>query len=375
MADRPGSSIGSVYPWRRDSDCSLLVGPGTFIPELLKAIDAARHYILLEMYLVEPGITTTAIIDALLEAAARNVRIYIVFDGVGSRLLGHADRNRLQHPQIELTYFHPMRSLRYLLARDHRKLLLVDGRVGFTGGMGLVDGIKSGGKLIPWHDAVVRFAGSVVADWQAMFIAHWHDITHVELHLAAPKPQPAGNGNVRLVASQPARLNPIYGHLRQRVALASRRVWIATAYFLPSWRLRRALQAAEQRGVDVRLLLPGPITDHPAVRYASQRFYAALLKGGAQIYEYQPTFQHAKVTLVDDWVSMGSSNFDRWSMARNLEVNMEIEQPDFAGDVAAMFEQDFANSVEITTANWEQRSAWQRWQERTWGVVESWLDR
>ncbi len=377
MATQPGKQISYVYPWRRDAHCTLLVDPATFIPALLDAIDTASHYILLEMYLVESGATTTAIIDTLLAAAERGVRIYIIFDGVGSRQLNHADRARLQHPHIELTYYHPVRpsTVRNWLVRDHRKLLLVDGHVGFSGGMGFSDGIDTGTEQpSPWHDTVVQFKGSVVNDCQMMFAAHWLDITHIKLHLGPQPVHAGGDGHVRLVASQPARLNPIYGHLRQRAGLASRCLWIATAYFLPSWRLRRAIRAAAARGVDVRLLLPGPITDHPAVRYASQRFYAGLLGAGARIYEYQPTFQHAKVTLVDDWVSIGSSNFDRWSMARNLEVNLEVEQPDFSADVAAMFDSDFANSVEITLDNWAQRPLLQRWKERAWGMLESWLD-
>ncbi len=378
MAAQRGNPVSPIHPWRRHSNCALLVDPDTFIPALLAAIDSADKYVLIEMYLVESGATCAAIIDALRAAADRGVHIYMVFDGVGSRQLHHSDRARLKHPHIELAYYHPVRlwTMRNWLVRDHRKLLLVDGRVGFTGSLGFCDGIDTGdGEVQPWHDTVVRFEGSVVNDWQNMFAAHWQDITNVELNLDGQVERPVNSGQVRLIAAQPARLNPIYGHVRQRAWLASRRLWIATAYFLPSWRLRRAIRAAAARGVDVRLLLPGPITDHPAVRHASQGFYAGLLNAGARIFEYQPAFQHAKVTLVDDWVSIGSSNFDRWSMARNLEVNLEVEQENFCADVAGFFARDFADSIEVTRNNWEQRPRLQRWKERIWGAAESWLDK
>ena len=370
--------VGTVYPWRQDARCELLVDPANFVPAMLEAIATARHYILLEMYLVESGATTAAVIDALVNAAERGVRIYIILDGFGARHLHRADRARLKNKAIELAFYHPVRlwAPRYLLVRDHRKLLLVDGRIGFTGSMGFSDGIAAGRQtLSPWHDTVVQFEGSVVGDWQQLFAALWHNITSIELNPGYRHVKANHSCSVRLVSSQPARLNPIYGHLRQRSRLASQRLWIATAYFLPSWRLRRAMRAAASRGVDVRLLLPGKITDNMAVRHASQRFYANLLNAGVRIYEYQPTFQHAKVSLVDDWVSIGSSNFDRWSMARNLEANLEVNDPNFADNVTDMFERDFSASNEMSLENWMKRSYLQRGRERIWGTLEKWLDK
>ena len=135
------------------------------------------------------------------------------------------------------------------------------------------------------------------------------------------------------------------------------------------------MRAADERGADVRLLLPGPITDNPAVRYASQRFYTHLLKAGIRIYEYQSTFMHAKASLVDDWVTVGSANFDRWSIARNLEANLEINDTDLAGHMDEMFSEDFALSSEITLADWQHRPARQRWREKSWGIIESWLNK
>ena len=142
MTGTPNS--GSVYPWREDASVTLLVDPGHFVPEMLAAIAAARHYILLEMYCVESGALTSHILDALLDAAGRGVAVKIIFDAFGSRHLKEADRKRLQHPSIEIAFYHPLKfwELLQIFIRDHRKLLLVDGQVGFTGGVDLPMGLS-----------------------------------------------------------------------------------------------------------------------------------------------------------------------------------------------------------------------------------------
>jgi phosphatidylserine/phosphatidylglycerophosphate/cardiolipin synthase-like enzyme len=150
-------------------------------------------------------------------------------------------------------------------------------------------------------------------------------------------------------------------------------VWLATAYFIPSTKLRRALRRAASRGVDVRLLLPGPITDHPAVRYASRRFYARLLRYGVRIFEYQGRFMHTKVALADDWTTIGSSNVDRWNLRWNLEANQEIEDRGFAAQTLAMLQEDFTHCEEILYREWHRRSRLQRLREWLWGKVDRWL--
>jgi cardiolipin synthase len=369
---------GSVYPWRNNAGARLLVDPEHFVPEMLSAINAASSYILLEMYFVESAKLTSSFIDALLAAAERGVAIKIILDAFGSRNLHESDRQQLQHPQIELVFYHPLklRKLLQIFIRDHRKLLLIDGQTGFTGGMGFGDGIVIEAALpLPWHDAVVRFEGLIVSDWQSLFARQWQRITSIRLNLPVAPLRPSTECQARLVCSEAVRPNPVYGHLRLQILAAKQRVWIATAYFLPSWRLRKAMHAASKRGVDVRLLLPGPITDNRLVRYASQRFYGRMLNAGIRIYEYQPTFMHAKVSLVDDWVSIGSANFDRWSISRNLEANLEVNNPGLATTVQNMFLNDFEQSLEITAADWQQRPAYQRWRERIFGLIENWLNK
>jgi phosphatidylserine/phosphatidylglycerophosphate/cardiolipin synthase-like enzyme len=305
------------------------------------------------------------------------VQIFIILDSFGTRQLNRTDRDRLRHPCIEIAHYHPFRwlKLKRNLIRDHRKLLLVDGRFAYTGGVGLSDGIQMPDQSrLPWHDIAVRFEGSIALDWQDLFSRLWRRL-NTKLDIPAFRPTTTTGCSARLVSSRPARINAIHAHLRQRVALARHRVWIATAYFLPSWRLRRVLQQAAARGADVRLLIPGTITDNPAVRYASQRFYMRLLKAGVRIYEFQPAFMHAKAALVDTWVSVGSSNFDRWSVSRNLEANLEISSPDFTNRIGQTLKRDFDRSKEVTLDDWTRRSRWQRWREQLWGTIESWLDR
>jgi phosphatidylserine/phosphatidylglycerophosphate/cardiolipin synthase-like enzyme len=143
---------------------------------------------------------------------------------------------------------------------------------------------------------------------------------------------------------------------------------------VPSLRLRHVLRGAARRGVDVRLLLPGPITDHPAVRFAGRRFYASLLGAGVRIFEYQPRFLHGKMLLCDDWVSLGSSNLDRWNLRWNLEGNQEILSAEFAQQAIALFERDFALSEECRIEAWQTRSYYYRWLEWFWGQIDALLD-
>jgi phosphatidylserine/phosphatidylglycerophosphate/cardiolipin synthase-like enzyme len=160
-----------------------------------------------------------------------------------------------------------------------------------------------------------------------------------------------------------------------RIRGARRLVWFATAYFLPSWKLRRALRRAASKGVDVRLLLPGPLTDHPAIRHLSCRHYERLLRDGVRIFEYQPRFLHAKVLLCDDWVSIGSSNLDRWNYRWNLEANQELAEQEVANQVQALFAEDFVHCLEIGYTAWRRRAWGRRLQEWIWTSVSGILAR
>ncbi len=368
------------FPWRRGNHFRLLVDGDRFYTAMLESIEGAQHSILLEMYLFESGGVADRFIAALAGAAARGVRVCLLLDGFGALGLNKKDRQRLAAGGVEVVVYNPLRTVigHGNLFRDHRKLLAVDGIVAFTGGAGIADEFDPG--LHPanhWHETVLEVRGPVVADWQILFVEVWNRWSGRPLQLAAwPRPKEIRGQRGRVVAQRsfPGRSEVMSSHI-SRIRSARRRVWLATAYFVPSWKLRRALRRAAVIGADVRLLLPGPLTDHPAVRHVSCRHYENLLRAGVRIFEYQPRFLHAKVLLCDDWVSVGSSNLDRWNYRWNLEANQELVDPGLADQVQDLFENDFGHCLEIGYTDWRRRSWSRRLQERLWSSVSALLAR
>jgi phosphatidylserine/phosphatidylglycerophosphate/cardiolipin synthase-like enzyme len=290
------------------------------------------------------------------------------------------------HNNIHVVYYNRLRSHNTLynlyqiflqrqehgLNRNHRKLLLVDGETAFVGGTGLVDEFDPPGHPeMQWRETMVRVQGPVVTDWQQLFTATWNKSAVQALSLPGAKPvEYADAQRGRITVNDVERYSEMLLSLNSHIGHARHRVWFATAYFVPRWRIRRALKRAAISGVDVRLLLPGPITDHPGVRYVSHRLYGRLMKNGVRIFEYQPRFFHAKTVLCDDWVTIGSSNFDRWNLRWNLEANQEIKDEALAKQVREMFEADFSNSVEFSYEQWYRRSWFKRLLQWFWKQVE-----
>ncbi|WP_127475697.1 phospholipase D-like domain-containing protein [Sulfurivermis fontis] len=370
------------FPWRGGNRFDLLVDGSHFFPAMLTAIKAARRYILLEMYLVESGMIASEFIDALTSAARRGAQVYVLLDDFGARGLLPSDRQRLLDAGVHLAFYNPLHygKLRRNLWRDHRKLLLVDGVVAYTGGAGITDEFAPTEPL-HWHDVMLAVRGPCVADWHTAFEQVWHLNQGNSRNPTPPLPLPPpaagaapGHSAGRVTLNEPIRME-IKRSLLKRLRGAERRIWIASAYFIPSWKIRRALYQAARQGCDVRLLLPGPHTDHPGVRHAGRRYYTKLLAAGVRIFEYQPRFLHAKILLCDTWVSIGSSNIDRWNFSWNLEANQEVEDHALAEQVAALFEADFTHSREFLAGEWRQRSWRRRLQERFWGFIELWLER
>ncbi|MEZ5541774.1 MAG: phospholipase D-like domain-containing protein [Pseudomonadota bacterium] len=359
------------FPWRDGNRFDLLEDSTAFLPRMLAAIAAAEHYILLEMYLVASGTVASRIISALLAAAGRGVRVYLLLDDYGALQLNARDRALLAHPLIEVVYYNPLPSrstlynlyrivwkrLYHSLYRNHRKLLLVDGSTAFTGGTAVTDEVDSpSAPARRWRETMIEIRGPVLADWQLLFTESWNRFARVQLELPEIVPRATTGGRRGRVTVNAARHRMgVQRSLLRHIARARRRIWFATAYFIPSRAIRSALQRAARNGVDVRLLLPGPVTDHPGARYASHRYYGRLLRHGVRIYEYQPRFFHAKTVLCDDWLTIGSCNFDRWNLQWNLEANQEVADPDTAAAAAALFMQDFADCVEHTAGSWARR--------------------
>jgi len=383
-----------AFPGRGPHAYTLLVDGERFIPAMLKAIDGARNYVLLELYLANDGHCAQRFVDALCRTAQRGVGVYLLLDGYGATGLSSGQRQALGAAGVRLALYNPveLKRLRLSLWRDHRKLLLVDGELAFTGGMGLSDEFDPEARAsMSWHEIMLAIRGPCVNDWQALFGRTWRRWSREALPemIAAPPPRPPPRPTPR-PRPRPRRDESahadgqVLGDHRQggRAVMAAvisainqshSRVWLATGYFVPTLRLRRALVRAVRRGVDVRLLLPGPHSDHPAVWHAGRRFYGRLLRAGIGIYEYQPRFLHAKLVLCDNWASVGSSNLDHWTLRWNLEANQAVMSEVFARQLAEVFEKDFEQSTRWEAQHWRERGRWQRFKEWLFGWLDDWL--
>jgi cardiolipin synthase A/B len=356
-------------PEREGNRFRLISDAPEFFARMLETIEASEHYVLAEFYLAASGRIATRFIDAFAAAALRGVKVFVLLDGFGARGLAESDRARLRGAGVALVLFNAIswRGFPRQFVRDHRKLLLVDGRVGFTGGVGLMDAFDPVGESVArWHDCMVEIAGPVLEDWQSLFAKTWRRSARQALGLPRLHCQPFVPGERgRLAASAGVETKDLGSAVIRQVRRARVRVWIATAYFWPSQRLRRALRQAARRGVDVRLVLTGAHTDAPALRSVSRLFYSRLLADGVVIYEYQPGFLHTKVVLADDWVSIGSCNLDRWGILWNLEANQEVSSALFARAV----EQTLERALEFSSTFRHPSEIESGWSAHFWRLI------
>jgi phosphatidylserine/phosphatidylglycerophosphate/cardiolipin synthase-like enzyme len=370
-------STTTGWPWRPGNDFRFLHENAEFFAHMLRAIADARRYVLLEMYLVSSSAIATRFVEALLQARARGARVCVMFDGFGALAFRRTDRRRLLDGGVELRFFNPLTFTNRFanLLRDHRKLLLTDGEVAYVGGAGLTDEFAPDWPGGAWRDLMLEIKGPVVADWQRAFARTWR---RCGAELGIPEPPacpPQAHGALgRLSLSEARQRSVLANGVLRRIDGAATRVWIMSAYFVPSRRFRKALRRTARRGVDVCLLLPGARTDHPWVRQAARRFYDKLLRSGVKIFEYQPRMLHAKLILCDEWLSVGSSNLDRWSFRWNLEANQEIADAAVAAAAARLFEGDFAASRAISRRYWRERARLDRWRESIAGTLDRLLD-
>jgi len=373
---------GAIFPWRDDNQFNLLIDGPAFFPRMIAAIDAAEQQVELELYLVEAGSCAEAVVQALVNAARRKVIVRCLFDDFGSLAFTLGLRTRLTEAGVILRFYnrvHWRRGIRNFY-RDHRKLLLVDKQLAVVGGTGVTDEFwRPDQDTSDWHEVMVEIRGPLVLDWQALFDRQFHANARPRAWRPSenfglprlPKAPVSGQGLGRVAYADSRQHRDILQSLIHALYTGKKRIWLATPYFLPTWKVRRALRRAASRGIDVRLLLTGPRTDHPSVRYAGHRYYPRLLKAGVKIFEYQPCFLHLKMVLVDDWVSIGSCNFDHWNLRFNLEANLEAIDPGLTQAVTESFERDFLVSSEISLQDWQARPLWQRVKQRIWG----WVDR
>lgn len=354
------------------NDVTLLQDGPTTYRAMFEAIRGARDHINVESYIIEDGAVGQQFAELLLERQAAGVQVNVIYDSVGAFATSKPFFDRLTQAGVQVVEFNPVNPLAGRKAwspnhRDHRKLLLVDGRIAFLGGINISNVYSSGSSLhrseraanpaSGWRDTDVRIVGPVVAEFERLFNATWAKQQGKPLPLQSTAViAPAGKHIVRAIGSTPDdSFSLIYLTLISAITNAQQQVFLTNAYFVPDPQLMKALLDAAARGVDVRLILPGT-SDSSAAYYAGRSHYARLLEAGVKIYERRGALLHAKTAVVDGvWSCVGSSNLDWRSALDNDEINAVILGREFAQQMQAAFASDMAASDVIELAQWKRR--------------------
>jgi len=352
------------------------------------AIAAARDHINLETYILEEGEVANRFAALLEKKAAEGVKVSVLYDAVGSLKTDADYFERLEKAGIEVCAFNPVRDVHKVNNRDHRKILVVDGRVAFTGGVNVSEAYASSSFTTRrraesdkekakqgWRDTQVRAEGPVAAQFQRAFLDAWmlQDCGPAAEARYFPPLAPRGKSRARLVKADPqAGESEMYGELLKTIGKAERRVWLAFGYFVPDPRTKQALLDAARRGVDVRLMLPG-FSDFWAPVYAGRSHYAELLAAGVRIYEWREALMHAKTAVIDSrWSSVGSTNLDWRSFVHNYEADLVVEDADFARELERRFQLDLEAATPIDAEAWRNRGVRSRvkeWVARQWQYI------
>jgi cardiolipin synthase len=362
-----------ILPGNRVVD--LQNGDGIF-PQMLSAIREAKSSITFETYIYWSGEIGQAFADALSERARAGVPVHVLLDWVGSLKMEERFLDQLRTAGVEVERFHEPRwyTLSRMNNRTHRKLLVVDGRIAFTGGVGIADQWQGHAQDAEhWRDTHYRVDGPAAATFQAVFLDNWTKVTGRVLHGPAyfPAIPSQGDAAAQMVSSSPSGgSESIHLMYLLAIAAASRTILLSSSYFVPDEVTVAAMVAAVQRGVQVRVVTPGPLIDTQLVRVASRARWGELLAAGVEIAEYQPTMYHVKMLAVDGrFVSVGSTNFDNRSFRLNDEANLNVYDEAFAARTEAVFQADWARSKPVTWADWSNRP----WHEKAREVLVGWL--
>ena len=336
-------------------------------PAMLTAIGAARHSINLETYIYWSGKIGQQFASALEERARAGVDVNVLIDWVGSQKMDEAMLEEMRAAGVEIQFYHPLRwyHLARMNNRTHRKLLVVDGRVGFTGGIGIADEwLGDASHPGEWRDSHYQVEGPVVAQMQAAFLDNWISLTGRVLQGEEyfPPLTPVAAADAQVFTSSPeGGADSMQLMYLLSIAAAERTIDLSAAYFVPDELTREVMIDALKRGVRLRILVPGEHMDVELVRKASRAGWGELLEAGALIHEYQPTMFHCKTLIVDGvLVSVGSTNFDNRSFRVNDEANLNVYDREFARQVTAVFENDLARARRVTLQDWQTRP----WRER-----------
>ena len=339
-----------------------LVNGDQIFPAILETLRSARRTITFEMYIYWSGRIGKEFADVLAERARAGVKVHVMIDGVGSGKIDKEYIEQMKRAGVEVERYNPPHPLKLarLNNRTHRKAIVVDGAIGFTGGAGIADQwLGNAQSPAQWRDTHFRVEGPVVAQLQAAFMDNWTEVTGNVLHGADyfPRLQPVGAHRAQVFTSAPGGGSDSM-QLMYLLSIASARkdIAISAAYFVPDNVEIDTLVAALKRGVRVRIIVPGEHIDSDIVRRASRARWGDLLAAGAEIYQYEPTMFHCKVMVVDElWTSVGSTNFDNRSFAVNDEANLNIYDREFARAQMQIFEADLARARRVTLEEWRAR--------------------
>jgi cardiolipin synthase len=345
-----------------------LVNGDEIFPSMLAAIRGARHTLDFETYIYWSGATGRSFAQAIADRARAGVRAHVIIDWVGSQSMDDEALALMRDAGARVEVYHPLRwyTIARINNRTHRKLLVVDGRVAFTGGVGIADE-WTGHAQDPshWRDTHYRVEGPVVAQMQAGFEDNWIKVTgevsHDEHYFPVLESQADGEKAQMFLSSPAGGSENMEIMYLLAITAAERSILLEAAYFIPDELTAQALLAARERGVHVEIIVPGPVNDAKITRYASRNEWGPLLAVGILIREYQPTMFHCKVLVVDGYfTSVGSTNFDERSFRLNDEASLNVLGARFAARQTALFDADRALSRPYTMEEWRQRS----WRER-----------
>ena len=361
-------------PLTRGGTFQVLTNGVEFLPAMLAAIEGARERIVFESYIFSDGEYGKAFSAALAGAARRRVRVYLLLDAIGAKGLGDENERLMKDAGVQIAWFNPVWHWQELNGRTHRKVLVVDGTVGFTGGAGVAD--HWGGNADSedhWRDTHFRIEGPPVRFLEACFYENWIESAGVVMPVIEEVSALAGDVAPGGPVSVPVWSSPVGGHggvkklFLMSLASAKRTLDIQTPYFVMDGSTKWSLLQAAGRGVRIRILVEGELTDAKAVKHASREGYEELLEAGIEIFEYQPTMMHAKALIADGhWSIIGSANLDNRSLELNDENNIGVADAAFAARLLADFEADLAKTTKLELAAWHERPLMDRVRQRFW---------
>ncbi len=374
---RTFARVGSA-PFIAGNRVEVLLDGGPFYRGLLAAIAGAERYVFLESYIVAADGTGWRVAEALAERARHGVEVAFLIDGYGSLMLDPEYLTFLREAGVKVLIFRPVvlfaRRLPFWRRRNHRKLLVVDGRIGIVGGMNISDdyaAVEDGGR--GWHDCAVRVEGPAVVTLETMFRRLWSESRGSDLESVFREGPTFPEGDqVRFLANFARRDRSFIRRAYLLAFLAAERsIRIMNAYFIPDRVLLRSLIRAARRGVKVEVIVAGA-TDVKSALYATRSLYSKMLKQGIELYEWEERVLHAKIAVVDGtWSTIGSSNLDYFSSYRNLEVNAGLLGDRIGGQLEDQFDVDRARSRKIDYAAWKKRPLWSKLVEWFFGLLRA----